>query len=122
MLIYSDPADDGYVRGPVYPDGPWRPPQVRVMLSKDVHSCVLLTLSEGNPAWFCAVLSNDLPRRPYDPRPPLYRGRRAPAAGQGEHSKDSRSAHLVCGRLCATAGALSTLFFARATLIPLHSN
>ncbi|MEO3828983.1 transferrin receptor-like dimerization domain-containing protein [Actinomadura sp. B10D3] len=24
MLIYSDPADDGFARGPVYPDGPWR--------------------------------------------------------------------------------------------------
>jgi N-acetylated-alpha-linked acidic dipeptidase len=26
VLIYSDPADDGYTIGPVYPDGPWRPP------------------------------------------------------------------------------------------------
>ena len=25
VLIYSDPADDGFTRGPVYPDGPWRP-------------------------------------------------------------------------------------------------
>jgi N-acetylated-alpha-linked acidic dipeptidase len=25
VLIYSDPADDGFKRGPVYPDGPWRP-------------------------------------------------------------------------------------------------
>ncbi|KAJ2611064.1 Vacuolar protein sorting-associated protein 70 [Coemansia sp. RSA 1365] len=25
MLVYSDPADDGYVMGRVYPDGPWRP-------------------------------------------------------------------------------------------------
>ena len=25
LLIYSDPEDDGFVRGPVYPDGPWRP-------------------------------------------------------------------------------------------------
>src|SRR6266481_1827101 len=24
-LIYSDPADDGYVQGDVYPKGPWRP-------------------------------------------------------------------------------------------------
>jgi N-acetylated-alpha-linked acidic dipeptidase len=24
-LIYSDPQDDGYVRGPVYPEGPWGP-------------------------------------------------------------------------------------------------
>jgi N-acetylated-alpha-linked acidic dipeptidase len=25
LLIYSDPEDDGFVKGPVYPDGPWRP-------------------------------------------------------------------------------------------------
>ncbi|WP_433472714.1 M28 family peptidase [Spirillospora sp. CA-142024] len=24
VLIYSDPADDGFAKGPVYPDGPWR--------------------------------------------------------------------------------------------------
>jgi N-acetylated-alpha-linked acidic dipeptidase len=27
LLIYSDPADDGYVRGDVYPEGPMRPSQ-----------------------------------------------------------------------------------------------
>ncbi len=27
LLIYSDPADDGYVRGDVYPAGPMRPPR-----------------------------------------------------------------------------------------------
>lgn len=26
VIMYSDPADDGYVRGTVYPDGPWRAP------------------------------------------------------------------------------------------------
>ena len=26
ILIYSDPADDGYRKGKVYPDGPWGPP------------------------------------------------------------------------------------------------
>ena len=25
VLIYSDPQDDGYYKGDVYPDGPWRP-------------------------------------------------------------------------------------------------
>jgi N-acetylated-alpha-linked acidic dipeptidase len=25
LIIYSDPKDDGFARGPVYPDGPWRP-------------------------------------------------------------------------------------------------
>ncbi len=27
LLIYSDPEDDGYVRGDVYPEGPMRPPR-----------------------------------------------------------------------------------------------
>jgi N-acetylated-alpha-linked acidic dipeptidase len=26
VILYSDPEDDGYVRGAVYPDGPFRPP------------------------------------------------------------------------------------------------
>lgn len=26
LLIYSDPMEDGYSRGPVFPDGPWGPP------------------------------------------------------------------------------------------------
>ena len=26
VIIYSDPADDGFQQGDVYPDGPWRPP------------------------------------------------------------------------------------------------
>lgn len=25
LIIYSDPADDGYMQGDVYPEGPWRP-------------------------------------------------------------------------------------------------
>ena len=25
VIIYSDPADDGFAQGKVYPDGPWRP-------------------------------------------------------------------------------------------------
>lgn len=25
VLIYSDPQQDGFIRGPVFPDGPWRP-------------------------------------------------------------------------------------------------
>jgi N-acetylated-alpha-linked acidic dipeptidase len=26
VIFYNDPADDGFARGPVYPNGPWRPP------------------------------------------------------------------------------------------------
>lgn len=25
LILYSDPEDDGFVKGPVYPNGPWRP-------------------------------------------------------------------------------------------------
>lgn len=25
LILFSDPADDGYTKGPVYPNGPWRP-------------------------------------------------------------------------------------------------
>lgn len=25
LIMFSDPVGDGYVRGPVYPDGPWGP-------------------------------------------------------------------------------------------------
>jgi N-acetylated-alpha-linked acidic dipeptidase len=25
VVLYSDPSDDGFVKGPTYPDGPWRP-------------------------------------------------------------------------------------------------
>jgi len=25
LILYSDPAADGFIQGPVYPDGPWRP-------------------------------------------------------------------------------------------------
>ena len=28
-IIYSDPADDGYMQGDVFPKGPWRPGGVR---------------------------------------------------------------------------------------------
>jgi N-acetylated-alpha-linked acidic dipeptidase len=27
LIIYSDPADDGFVKGPVFPNGPWRTPE-----------------------------------------------------------------------------------------------
>jgi N-acetylated-alpha-linked acidic dipeptidase len=27
LIIYSDPADDGYMQGDTFPKGPWRPPQ-----------------------------------------------------------------------------------------------
>ncbi len=44
LLIYSDPAEDGYRQGDVYPRGPWRP-------TKDVQRGSILYLTEyaGDP-------------------------------------------------------------------------
>mmetsp|Transcript_585 Transcript_585/g.845 ORF Transcript_585/g.845 Transcript_585/m.845 type:complete len:705 (+) Transcript_585:31-2145(+) len=44
VLIYSDPADDGYAVGEVYPDGPWRPES-----SIQRGSISFSTLCEGDP-------------------------------------------------------------------------
>ena len=48
-LLYSDPADDGFIQGPVLPDGPWRP-------EHGVQSGSVL----------------DMPRYPGDPQTPGY--------------------------------------------------
>ena len=45
MLIYSDPADDGFAQGAVYPDGPWRPPS-----SVQRGSTWFLSQCAGDPA------------------------------------------------------------------------
>ena len=44
VIIYSDPADDGFVKGPVYPDGPWRPP-----FSVQRGSTQFLSICPGDP-------------------------------------------------------------------------
>lgn len=45
VLIYSDPADDGYMRGDVYPDGPMRPPS-----AVQRGSVQYLSLQPGDPS------------------------------------------------------------------------
>jgi N-acetylated-alpha-linked acidic dipeptidase len=45
VLIYSDPADDGYMRGDVYPDGPMRPPS-----AIQRGSVLFLSLQPGDPS------------------------------------------------------------------------
>jgi N-acetylated-alpha-linked acidic dipeptidase len=45
VLIYSDPADDGYVKGDVYPDGPMRPPS-----AIQRGSVQFLSLGPGDPS------------------------------------------------------------------------
>ncbi|KAG6977252.1 hypothetical protein JG688_00000521 [Phytophthora aleatoria] len=44
VLIYSDPKEDGFVQGPVYPDGPWRPEG-----SFQRGSVTYLSLAVGDP-------------------------------------------------------------------------
>ena len=45
VLIFSDPADDGYMRGDVYPDGPMRPPS-----GIQRGSVQFLSLGPGDPS------------------------------------------------------------------------
>lgn len=45
VILYSDPADDGFVRGPVYPEGPWRPP-----FSVQRGSCQFISICPGDPS------------------------------------------------------------------------
>ncbi len=45
VLIYSDPADDGYMKGDVYPDGPMRPPS-----AIQRGSVQFLSLQPGDPS------------------------------------------------------------------------
>jgi N-acetylated-alpha-linked acidic dipeptidase len=44
VIIYSDPADDGYVKGDIYPDGPMRPPS-----AIQRGSVQFLSLGPGDP-------------------------------------------------------------------------
>ena len=44
LLIYSDPADDGYMQGDVYPKGPWRP-----VTSAQRGSVQFLSTAPGDP-------------------------------------------------------------------------
>lgn len=45
VLIYSDPKEDGFVQGPVYPEGPWRPEG-----SFQRGSLTYLSLAAGDPS------------------------------------------------------------------------
>ena len=81
-IIYSDPHEDGYFRGDVFPGGAWRPLAGRAARQRDGHGA--------------------LPRRPPHARRGRHQRRQAPAAGgsQDPH-QDSRSAHLLRRRATA---------------------
>jgi len=58
VLIYSDPADDGYMRGDVYPDGPMRPPS-----AIQRGSVQYLSVQPGDPSTPGGVPSTDGAKR-----------------------------------------------------------
>jgi N-acetylated-alpha-linked acidic dipeptidase len=57
LIIYSDPADDGYMQGDVYPKGPWRPAS-----SAQRGSVQFLSTAPGDP------LTLGVPAKPGVPR------------------------------------------------------
>jgi N-acetylated-alpha-linked acidic dipeptidase len=57
LIIYSDPADDGYMQGDVYPKGPWRPAS-----SAQRGSVQFLSTAPGDP------LTPGRPAKPGEPR------------------------------------------------------
>ncbi len=63
VLIYSDPADDGYARGDVYPHGPFRPGS-----SLQRGSVQFLSLGPGDPSTPNGASTKNAARLPFDPR------------------------------------------------------
>jgi N-acetylated-alpha-linked acidic dipeptidase len=66
VIFYSDPKDDGYGRGPVYPDGPWRPigSVQRGAVSRDVLNIPTLPITAANAKILLGAFSG--PRAPND--------------------------------------------------------
>lgn len=52
VLIYSDPAEDGFKKGKVYPEGPWRPE-----FGVQRGSTAFMSLCTGDPARAASALS-----------------------------------------------------------------
>ena len=63
ILIYSDPIDDGYGRGDVYPTGPYRPGS-----SLQRGSVQFLSLGPGDPSTPNGPSIKGAKRLPFDPR------------------------------------------------------
>ena len=63
VLIYSDPADDGYAKGDVYPDGPYRPAS-----AIQRGSVQFLSLGPGDPSTPDGPSTKDAKRLPIDPQ------------------------------------------------------
>jgi N-acetylated-alpha-linked acidic dipeptidase len=63
VLIYSDPADDGYAKGDVYPNGPYRPAS-----AIQRGSVQFLSKGPGDPTTPGTPSLPNAPRLPWDPR------------------------------------------------------
>ncbi len=61
LLIYSDPADDGYAKGDVYPDGPYRPES-----AIQRGSVQFLSMGPGDPSTPGRASTKDAERLPID--------------------------------------------------------
>jgi N-acetylated-alpha-linked acidic dipeptidase len=61
LLIYSDPADDGFRRGEVYPEGPWRP-----ATAVQQGSILYLTGHAGDPLTPGTAATLEAPRLPLE--------------------------------------------------------
>ena len=59
VLLYSDPQQDGYTKGPVYPDGPWRAPD-----GIQRGTVYRWTLYPGDPLTPGTPATKDAPRIP----------------------------------------------------------
>jgi len=84
VILYSDPADDGYAKGDVYPDGPWRPAS-----AIQRGSVQFLSLGPGDPqtpGWPSRKDAVRVPREkletiPKIPSLPISYGEAAPLLG-----------------------------------------
>ncbi len=92
MLIYSDPADDGYGRGPVYPDGPWRAPDG---IQRGSIAQIQLAGDPQTPGWYGEgraphpAIAGPHARRPHpDDADLLRRGRAAAARAEGRRGSE----------------------------------
>ncbi len=76
-LIYSDPADDGYVQGDVFPDGAWRPRDGGATRQRDGYA--------------------NLSRRSSNAGSGSHQGRKTPRTERSKDlHQDSGAAHLLC--------------------------
>ncbi|WP_235963345.1 M28 family metallopeptidase [Tautonia rosea] len=80
VLIYSDPIDDGYARGAIYPNGPFRPPS-----AIQRGSVQFLSLGPGDPSTPHGPSVKGADRLPFD----RYFG--FPLAGKAPMSLDNPS-------------------------------